>query len=82
MYVGVSKVTSRGQVTLPQQLREERGIKEGSEVAFFKTRGGIMLVTDSELDSMFERFSKKGAQLGLSREGLAREAKEFRARVK
>lgn len=78
MYAGVSRVTSRGQVTLPQTMREEEGITEGSEVIFFKTEQGIVILTNKELDSMFGLFSEKGRKLGLTREKLAEEVKELR----
>ncbi|MBI5226162.1 AbrB/MazE/SpoVT family DNA-binding domain-containing protein [Candidatus Micrarchaeota archaeon] len=78
MYVGVSKVTSKGQVTIPQELREDEGIHEGSEVIFFKTQKGLMMVTEKELNSMFDVFSKKAGQMGLTREILQKEVKQLR----
>jgi AbrB family looped-hinge helix DNA binding protein len=37
------KVTEKGQVTLPKQLRDELGIGAGSEVAFERTDDGILV---------------------------------------
>ncbi|HIH19767.1 TPA: AbrB/MazE/SpoVT family DNA-binding domain-containing protein [Candidatus Micrarchaeota archaeon] len=73
MYAGVSKVTSRGQITLPQKLREAEGIVEGSEVAFFKTPQGIFLISAKELDSFFDVFSARAKELGLTRKKLREE---------
>lgn len=37
-------VSSKGQVVIPEQLRESQGIKQGSKVAFIETPKGILLV--------------------------------------
>ncbi len=78
MYVGVSKVTSKGQVTIPQELRKEDGIAEGSEVIFFKTQKGLIMVTEKELNSMFDVFSEKARQTEMTRESLEKEVRQLR----
>ena len=40
----VSHVTSKGQTTIPKQVRTLLGLKEGSEIAFKPATGGFMLV--------------------------------------
>ena len=40
----VSRVTSKGQTTIPRAVRALLGLKEGSEVAFKPAHGGFMLV--------------------------------------
>jgi len=37
------KVTSKGQVTIPQELREKSGIVPGSEVEFVEEKGRLFL---------------------------------------
>ncbi len=78
VYVGVSKVTSKGQVTIPQELRKEDGIAEGSEVIFFKTQKGLIMVTEKELNSMFDVFSEKARQTEMTRESLEKEVRQLR----
>jgi AbrB family looped-hinge helix DNA binding protein len=38
------RVTEKGQVTIPKEIRDRLGIAAGSEVAFVTTEGGAMLV--------------------------------------
>jgi AbrB family looped-hinge helix DNA binding protein len=44
------RVTSKGQVTIPQKVREQLGIKPGSEVAFHVDAHGARLVRVSPGD--------------------------------
>ncbi len=37
------KITSKGQVTIPQELREKAGIVPGSEVEFVEEKGRLYL---------------------------------------
>ncbi len=41
--VGISKVTSKGQATIPKEIRERLGIKPGDRVAFV-VRGDTVIV--------------------------------------
>jgi AbrB family looped-hinge helix DNA binding protein len=43
MLAGSSKVTSRGQITIPQELREKYGIKSGDTVYFLEDNGTLTL---------------------------------------
>jgi AbrB family looped-hinge helix DNA binding protein len=40
----VSHVTSKGQTTIPKQVRSILGLAEGSEIAFKPEKGGFMMV--------------------------------------
>jgi len=40
---GSSKVTSRGQITVPQELREKHGIQPGDTVYFLEEEDRILL---------------------------------------
>lgn len=40
----ISHVTSKGQTTIPKEVRAILGLAEGSEIAFKPERGGFMLV--------------------------------------
>ena len=42
--IDTTKVTSKGQVTIPNRVRKILHLKEGSSVAFTVTRHGIVLV--------------------------------------
>ncbi len=43
-YIAVVRVTSKGQVTIPQRVRERLGITPGSEVDFELDERGVRLV--------------------------------------
>jgi AbrB family looped-hinge helix DNA binding protein len=38
-----ARVTSRGQVTIPKNVRERLGLKPGDEIEFVEDRGGFRL---------------------------------------
>ena len=42
--MGSSKVTSKGQITIPQDVREKFGIKPGDTVYFLEEDGRIILL--------------------------------------
>lgn len=52
------RVTSKGQVTIPQDIREKLGITPRSEVDFVEENGKVYLVrkTPSESTSRFRAF--------------------------
>ena len=50
----MSRVTSKGQVTIPKELRDRLGIGSGDEVVFEETDEGILLRKDVERN----RFEK------------------------
>jgi AbrB family looped-hinge helix DNA binding protein len=41
--VQVSRVQKKGQVTIPAEMRERLGIKEGDLVVFTETEGGVLV---------------------------------------
>jgi len=41
--VGQSRITQRGQVTLPKELREKYGLKAGTTLYFLEVDGSIVL---------------------------------------
>ncbi len=54
------RVTTKGQVTIPQHVREELGIKPHSEVDFVKMEGGtfrlVKLTKKIQKESRFRRL--------------------------
>ncbi|MHB2017876.1 MAG: AbrB/MazE/SpoVT family DNA-binding domain-containing protein [Candidatus Xenobia bacterium] len=47
------KVTRRGQVTIPKDIRLRTGIDEGTEVAFHE-EGGKVIIVKAETENPFE----------------------------
>ncbi len=52
------KVTAKGQVTIPQHIREKMGITSNSEVDFIEENGRVVLVkiVESGKTRTFKRF--------------------------
>ncbi|MFC7157911.1 AbrB/MazE/SpoVT family DNA-binding domain-containing protein [Halomarina halobia] len=51
----MSRVTSKGQVTIPKEIRERLGIRAGDEVAFEETDEGYVIRKEVD-ESRFERW--------------------------
>lgn len=51
-----AKVTSKGQVTLPKEVRERFGLKPGDEVEFFEDEHGAIRVRRRQDPQRFERW--------------------------
>lgn len=47
------KVTSKSMVNIPAKIRKKYGIKEGDELAFVETEGGVMLVPLLSMKELF-----------------------------
>lgn len=62
----VAKVTSKGQITLPKEVRENIGISSGEEVEFQKEENGYLLkkkVKHSPFDRFVGHLKKKKGKL-------------------
>ena len=81
MYIGVSRVTSKGQVTIPEAIRRKSGITAGTNLIFVNLNEGILVKKSDELKGMFGVFEKKAQQLGLTRKKLAKEMEEEEKRT-
>lgn len=43
VFVGQSKMTQRGQITVPTEVRKKFGLKQGDVLCFFEVDGSIFL---------------------------------------
>jgi len=43
MELEISKITERGQVTIPQEFRKELNLKSGEKIVFIKENGSLLL---------------------------------------
>jgi antitoxin PrlF len=50
-----SRVTSKGQVTIPKEVREELGLRVGDEVEFVKDESGVRIRKDVP-EAAFEKY--------------------------
>jgi bifunctional DNA-binding transcriptional regulator/antitoxin component of YhaV-PrlF toxin-antitoxin module len=69
--VPVARVQSRGQVTVPQEIREACGITSGADLYFLQTGPHAfecrVLPAREPLATMFDRFSSSGVAPDLTR---------------
>ena len=77
----LAKVTSKGQITIPIEIRKKLGIKAGSKVLFLEENGRIYL-TNSSMEALREAqaaFAGEVEQAGLTNEDdVIAMIKEFR----
>lgn len=53
------KVGDRGQITIPKELRDRRGIESGDEIAFIEVDGTILLKPPTDADRLAEGYQKR-----------------------
>ena len=66
----LAKVTSKGQITIPIDIRRKLGVKEGDKILFMEDRGRIFVINSSmeALRKAQEAFSGEAERLGLKNE--------------
>ena len=67
-YMELAKVTSKGQVTIPIEIRKKLGIKNGDKILFVEEAGKIYML-NSSMDVLREAqkaFAGEAERLGLS----------------
>jgi AbrB family looped-hinge helix DNA binding protein len=65
-----AKVTSKGQITVPVEIRRSLGVKPGDNIRFEQQEGGIRVVRDAD-ENPFEKWRGIGGFPGM---GKGREA--------
>ncbi|MBU1930698.1 AbrB/MazE/SpoVT family DNA-binding domain-containing protein [Candidatus Micrarchaeota archaeon] len=73
MYIGSSKVTSKGQLTIPEEIRKKKGLKKGANVVVIDTEAGILIKKMSDLNALFAPFEAIAKKQKLTPRRLAKE---------
>jgi AbrB family looped-hinge helix DNA binding protein len=78
--VEVSRISSKGQVTIPKTIRELLNLNEGDRVAFLEENGKIMITKASliALNELQVALSKEAKEKSISEEELLNELKAVR----
>lgn len=76
MSIGISKVTTKGQVTIPEDIRRDNGITTGTSLIFLEVDDGILLKKSDDLNEMLRVFQNKAKQTGLTEKKLAKEVED------
>jgi AbrB family looped-hinge helix DNA binding protein len=66
-----AKVTSKGQITVPVEIRKSLGVKPGDNIRFEPQEDGFRVLRDAE-ENVFEKW--RGIGTGFPIEGKGREA--------
>ena len=70
-----AKVTSKGQITLPKEIRERLGVHPGENVGF-EEKGGLLIIRKVVAKSPFDKWVGKLKHLeGRRSDELVREAR-------
>lgn len=66
----VAKITSKGQITIPIDIRRKLGVKEGDKVLFIEDQGRIVMMNSSmeALRKTQMAFAGEAERLGLENE--------------
>lgn len=66
----LAKVTSKGQITIPIDIRKKLGIREGDKVLFVEERGRVVIMNSSmeALRNAQEAFAGEAERLGIQDE--------------
>lgn len=66
----LAKVTSQGQITIPQEIRNYLNIKEGDKVVLMKEKGRVVMANSTmlALKEVQDAFSGAAERMGLKDE--------------
>ena len=66
----LAKVTSKGQITIPIEIRRKLGVKEGDKILFIEEQGRIVMINSSmnALRDAQAAFAGEAERLGLKYE--------------
>ncbi|VVB99203.1 Uncharacterised protein [uncultured archaeon] len=73
MYIGTSRITSKGQLTIPNGIRKARGMGSGMQVILIDTDAGVLVKKASDLKELFSPFEEISKKEKLTRSRLAEE---------
>ncbi len=73
-----AKITSKGQITVPREVRRALGVKEGDKL-IFEQNGDEMVVRPEKRESRFAKYAGIGNPgIGSGREAVIRAVREMR----
>jgi AbrB family looped-hinge helix DNA binding protein len=73
-----SKVTKKGQVTIPSQLRVEHGFGEGVVVTFKRTKDGLVIEPVRDITESAGKLSKFGKADEVIRDLIRSRERDYR----
>jgi len=88
MEIEITKMTSKGQVVIPQEIREKAKVREGERFFVYTSDDSIILkktkdleATDDmkEFDRVFNSMWKTAKKRGITRKDVEKEIKAYRS---
>jgi looped-hinge helix DNA binding domain, AbrB family len=81
--VEVSRISAKGQVTIPKTIRELLNLNEGDRVAFLEENGKIVITKASliALNELQDALSKDAKEKSITEEELLNELKAVREKL-
>lgn len=74
-----AKITSKGQITVPHQVRRALGVSAGDRLLFEERRGGEMAVIPMRAESPFTRYRGIGNPgIGSGKRAIVKKLRELR----
>lgn len=66
----IAKITSKGQITIPVEIRRKLGVREGDKILFVEEAGRVYMLNASinALREAQNAFSGEAQRMGLNRE--------------
>lgn len=80
MDMEVSRVTSKGQITIPKAVRKRLNLSEGDKVAFIEKDGNIVITKSSviALREFLDSMSTEAQAKGITEEELLNDLEQIR----
>jgi len=70
MSVGTSRMTSKGQLTIPLEIRKKKGLTTGTGVIVRDTAEGVLIQKEIDFQKFFAPFREMAKQSKLTRKKL------------
>jgi len=80
MNMEVSRISSKGQVTIPKAIREFLNLDKGDKVAFIEENGKVVITKSSviALRQFLDSMSKEAEEKGITEEMLLNDLEQVR----
>ncbi|HLD41914.1 MAG TPA: AbrB/MazE/SpoVT family DNA-binding domain-containing protein [archaeon] len=83
MEIEITKMSSRGQVVIPQEIREKEGLKEGEKFIVVDINGTIILkrvknISMEEFENTFKPIHAKAKGLNITEKDIEEEIQAYR----
>lgn len=81
MNIEVSRITSKGQITIPKAIRERLNLSEGDKLAFIEDENGKIVITKSNAIALRDFLDSMGKEVhakGISEEELLADLEQTR----